>query len=330
VIRYLVVPGLLGPLPSEGDAGAIPRFPSLERLLARGEQSDAAGDYPRAMFQLFGLNTAPDRDVPTAAVCYQAEAGVPPLQGRYCLHADPLYLRPDQDRLLAYDFHHAPLSMDEAGQVAEAFNEHFAADGLTLLTPDPQRWYLLVDHHPQLHTRPLSDVLARNVDLFLPQGPDAGRWLGWLNEIQMLMHSLPLNRQREARGDLPVGGLWLSGGGVLPEARVRGFTTLHGEGQLLQGLNLMAEREDEAVVSVELGAQRAQCEGDWDAWVRAAARIDRRLNDWCREGLCLICCDGRAWHWQPGMRQRIWRRTRPIAHWLLAPERNRDPAGRYR
>jgi len=318
VTHYLVVPGLLGPLPGGGEAAEPPPLPYLQRLLARAEQSSAPLGFAQTLFDLFGLDVPSDADVPTAAVCYQAEDAAEPLHGAYLMHADPLYLRPDQDRLLAYDFHRQPLSLDESRELAAAFNAHFADDGLKLLVPHPQRCYLAVDHVPQLRTYPLVEVLARNVDLFLPRGKDAPRWHGWLNEVQMLLHALPLNQRREAQGKLPVKGLWFSGGGSLPAGPVRGYRHIQGECRLLAGLDAMSSSRREAALQVDHAPERALCEGDLAAWVSALRNIERQLSEAGDEGLCLMPCDGRAWHWQPGMRRRFWRRTRPLAGWLIA------------
>lgn len=319
MIRHLVVPGLLGPLPGEGEAGSIPRLPHIERLLARGERFPAPRGYAQTLFELFGLPVQAGQDVPTAAVCYQAETSAEPLAGRYLLHADPLHLRADQDRLLAYDLYHDPLSMDEAQQYAEAFNRHFAGDGLQLLVPHPARWYLAVDHVPALRTHPLEEVLARNVDLFLPQGADAARWHGWLNEVQMLFHGLPAYREREMRGRLAVNSLWFSGGGSLLQAPAKGFTRVLGECPLLAGLSAMADSRRDGTVQVERGAQRALCEGHVEAWIAVIQTLERQLADSEGEGICLMPCDGSVWHWQPRMRQRVWRRIRPLSAWLTSP-----------
>ena len=47
----------------------------------------------------------------------------------------------------------------------------------------------------------------------LPSGEDAAKWRRWLSEMQMLLHDHPVNIAREARGCVPVTGIWISGGG---------------------------------------------------------------------------------------------------------------------
>ena len=318
MITHLVVPGLLGDLPRLGDIGELPRFPNLELLLSRADAESADDGYPQTLFELFGLPLPQHADVPTAAVCYHAEGGADPLPDTYLLHADPVHLRPDQDRLLAFDFHHQPLGEHEARQIAEAFNGHFAADGLRLLTPHPARWYLAVDHVPDLRTRPLSEVLGRNVDLFLPEGDDARSWRGWMNELQMLLHALPLNQQRDSSGKLPVSGLWFSGGGVLPAQRPSGFSRIEGEDRLAKGLQGLSSDPRDARLVLEPAPGRSVLDADPSGWCDAVADLDSRLKDYLGAELWLWPCAGRAWHWKPGMGRRFWRRNRPLSHWLAA------------
>lgn len=309
----LVVPGLLGELPRFDDPGALPRFTSLERLLARGNRLPAPKGYAGTLFDLFGVPLAQGGDLPTAAVCCHAEHGACPDAGDFLLHADPLHLRPDQDRLLGFDFHHQPLTADEARQFAEAFNAHFAQDGLRLLTPHPIRWYLEVDHAPRLRTHPLVDVVGRNIDLFLPKGEDARRWRSWMNELQMLFFELPVNALRESQGQLPVNSLWLSGGGCLPSVPVgSGFRELESDCPLARGLQQHVKIHDQQRLLIWKTPERALLDADPGAWISAVTELDQVVEDLLGEELFLYPCEGEAWHWRPSMRHRFWRRTKPL------------------
>ncbi|BAN69478.1 hypothetical protein [endosymbiont of unidentified scaly snail isolate Monju] len=209
---HLLVPGLLGPFPRFAEAGEAPRLPALETLLARGERGPGGGSIAEVAFALFGVDADP---AATAALCHAADAGGVEAS-RVLLHAHPVHLVPDQDRLLALDFHDHSLSAEETAAFVEAFNRHFVEDGLELLAPHPDRWYLAVEQEPRARFHPLADILGRNIDHFLPEGEQARYWRALLNEVQMLFHGLPVNAEREARGLWPVNGLWFSGAGRLP------------------------------------------------------------------------------------------------------------------
>ena len=311
---HLVAPALLGPFPRFVEAGEAPPLPALERLLARADREPGPVGYATALFRLFGIaDAAPSDSLPTAPLCHLADSGGAE-EPRCLLHADPVHLRPDQDRLLAYDFYRQPLGPGEADAFVDAFNAHFADDGLALLAPHPTRWYLAVERMPEARFQPLAEILGRNIDLFLPEGPDARRWRAWLNEVQMLFYGLPQNAEREARGRMPVSGLWFSGPGRLPQVpggRVRPDAAAL-ECPLVAGLAARAERPGDEPLQVAQAPGRAVLEADFDAWSAAMQDFDRRLDELMTEELRLYTCDGCAWHWKPAHRRRFWRRRRIV------------------
>lgn len=306
---HLVVPGLFGAFPRSEQARRVQRLPALERLFARADQLQGPSSYPQVLFQLYGMPA--EAPLATAPLCYHSDSAGQS-ESRYLLHADPLHLRPDQDRLLAFDFQQQPLRTGEADSFVDAFNRHFQADGLELLAPHPVRWYLALEVEPDADFHPLAAVIGRNIDSFLPYGSGARHWRGWMNEIQMLFHSLPANMQREASGLLPVNGLWFSGGGKLPNEVPGGFAGISGDCCLLKGLDALAADAGSDQLIVEHTAGRAVLDADRTAWEQALAELDVRLQNLMDQDLQLYSCDGLAWRWRPGMRRRWWRRTRPI------------------
>jgi hypothetical protein len=133
------------------------------------------------------------------------------------MHADPVHLRADRDRLLLFDARHLRISAEEAGALVDAFNAHFVEDGLRLQAPVPDRWYLELPHRPSIRTWPLHAVTGRGIEGLLPAGEEAATWVRLLNEVQMLFHSLEVNRRREAEGRPTVNGIWTWGAGRLSE-----------------------------------------------------------------------------------------------------------------
>lgn len=310
-MRHLIVPGLLDK-PTPADAPDIPR--RLQTLLSKGDKVAARTGYANTLFGLFGVDycaqqKSVQQDLPTAAISYYADTGQHPPNAHYLLHADPVYLKPDQDRLLAFDFYQQPPSQQQADQFAAAFNPHFARDGLQLLTPNPSRWYVSVAQMPDLQTRPLIDVIGRNIDLFLPQGKDAAQWINWANETQMLFYNLPVNTERENTGQLPVNGLWFSGGGLLPSVSGSGFAHTSGDCILLDGLQKISCGKSPAHLVVGHSIGRAAINHNSTGWAEALQQLDTKLQQWMQEALILYPCNGTAWHWQPNMKRRWWRPT---------------------
>ncbi len=286
----LICPGLFGP--SGLASGPLPKTPALDRLLARADCLEIAPRDPLELLALaFGLGpAAPDRDLPFAALCMLAER--PDLASQGCwLHADPVHLRPDRDRLLLFAGASLAVQGSEANALMLAFNAHFAEDGLELMVTGSGRWYLRVREVPELRTWPLHRVHGRAVDAYLPTGPDARTWARWQNEAQMLFFQQPVNRAREAAGRPTIGGVWTWGGGVLPQvpggprltvaddplgvglARASGCRVL-GLDELIRTAEGWPPAAIDSAVAFWDRLWWPALEGDWDAWKGAVTGLE--------------------------------------------------------
>lgn len=147
----LICPGLFGPIDPRS-RGLAPT-PALDRLLSRADGAAAGPRDPlETLAGAFGLVRTPGADLPSAALCLLADA--PDLDpSGFWFHADPVHLRPDRDRLLLFGGPALGVHEDEAAALAQSFNAHFAADGLALAAPRPDRWYLRVPGRPDLQSR---------------------------------------------------------------------------------------------------------------------------------------------------------------------------------
>jgi len=341
---HLLVPGLLGPMPTLDQLGQLPGFELLERLLARGHCVAQPGDdLESVLFGLFGLSTDDAPNLPTAT--YRRIGDGAPADGRYWLQLTPVYLRPDQDRLLLFDVEDLDLTLDEANELAQLFNSHFVEEGWQAEVYHPHRWYLPLASTPGLKTYELTDVFGRNMDLFLPAGEEGIRWHGVLNEIQMLFYSADLNDRREQAGKGPINGLWLSGGGKLLGQPRTDLTTLYGDSPLLRGLagaagkpveplpdrvdSLLDSAGGEALVCYDRLQRPVLC-ADPYGWSEQVAQLETwmaPLVDAVRgkrlDALRLYTCNGQQYRIDRSALRRFWKRQRPISQWL-----DRNPAGR--
>ena len=327
MIRHLFVPGLLGPMPGleRGDQLALPR---LEILLARADRLVEPVGYAGGLFALFGVETPAGADLPTAAVCFLADTGEAP--AGFLLHADPLQLLPDLDRLLAFDLEDDPLDADEIAGLVEAFNAHFKEDGVCLYGSPAGRIYMHCDRTPSIETHPLSTVLGRSLDLFLPDGEDRRWWRGLLNEIQMLCHAQQFNREREAGGRPMLGGLWLSGGGSLPPEGQGPVARVDGDCVLSRGLLALRKAVGGDELIVEHAPGRAVMRADPGAWLQALAKLEDRMAGLLRdcEELHVHPGNGTVHRWYARCAWRFWRRRRPLFECLDGnPQLLPDPDG---
>ncbi len=324
-------------MPGLKELALKPSAPILERLLARAEVAEAAGDsFESTLFELFGLPCEPNGDLPSAAVSRLAEGGEP--DSAFWLHADPVFLKPTADRLLLFDAPMLDIRPEDADELAAIFNRHFAQDGWHIEALHPNRWYLRLPTEPAVTTTPLTDVVGRNVDKYLPCGAEAGHWRSMLNEIQMLFHSADVNRQREADHLLPINGIWLSGGGCLPDSGKACFSMVLADDVLSQGLSRLSETECHAL-SLDALAQwqgggsclvvyssllRTVLDADPQSWVSRlsefelwAVALQRMLQKKEIGRLSLYPCNGQRFQiGRPGLR-RFWITGRPVSDYLL-------------
>jgi len=304
VIHRLYVPGLLETPPGGLKTEALPRFPVLERFIARADEDRLEGRLDELLMQLFGLGT----DQGAAPFCYLAEAGKTPDTG--VLRAWPVHLRADRDRVLLFPLDESQLDMEEARELAARFNTHFADDGLLAEVVRPHHWYVLTERLPEVKMASLDQVAGRSLSAFLPDSEQERFWLSVINETQMLFFDSPVNGKREQTGRLSVNGLWFDGAGRLPRSVPSGPAKIDPDHCLLKGLQACAEQETREDVMVMEDIQDALAEQDASAWLQARNRLETvmegLMND--RE-VMLYSCDGRSWRWKPSYSWRFWRRS---------------------
>ncbi|MDD5241915.1 MAG: phosphoglycerate mutase [Sulfuricella sp.] len=251
---HLLIPGLLPP-PQWIGAGLLRgmRLPALETLFGRGQKSLLPADGKEAwLCRAFGVSHPPlsplpqageeanvkgadfDCDWPVASFSLLAEGGNP--GNDFWLMAEPVHLQLQRNRMVLVDAGNLKISDEEATSLTAALNSHFADDGLAFFPTRPDRWHLRLTHPARLETHPLDTVIGRDVRNFLPGGADGGHWHGILNEIQMLLHSHPVNEKREQRGALPVNSIWPWGAGSLPKKLNPSYTRVWADDALARGL----------------------------------------------------------------------------------------------
>lgn len=326
----LYVPGLF----------AGPAAPAmLLRLLARADQwpGGPEGDAER-LFAFFGIAPQAGQDLPVAAVTRVADMGV--IDRDWWIRADPVYLEPGRDSLVM----HAGLGLtpEEAGQLLTELNESLAQDGWLLKAPRPERWYLKPPAAAAITTTPLAFANGRNVHPLLPQGRDRKTWHTRLNEIQILLHTSPVNVARAARGQLPANSVWFWGGGRLPQVGAVCWAQLWGNEPLAQGLarlagvtNATAPANGTALLALPGEGEQLlvlglpvpiHSQADAEAW---QAALERLVHDWLTPlvtavhagtlaELTLLSDSGASFRYRRQHRWRFWRRPRPLTAYRTA------------
>jgi hypothetical protein len=191
------------------------------------------------------------------------------------------------------------LGLDEAASRAllDAVRPLFESEGFALAWGAPLRWYAAHPLFEQLGTASLDRVIGRNVDRWLPAQRQARLVRRLQNEVQMLLHTHPINAEREAHGVLPVNSFWLSGCGIAqPEAA-------H-DARLDDRLSAPALDED------------------WPAWSAAWATLDAELVSGAPERITL--CGERGSVTCARAERSLWQR---VAATFSGPRAARDVLG---
>jgi hypothetical protein len=243
----LIVPGLLLPAASEA------RYPALETLLARARR-ESAGSQTLEQW----LHEAFDQaDGPLAAGALAlASAGQDPGDAWWA-RADPVHLRVLRDRAVVVPSEVLEIAREEADQLAAALNRHFA-DTAKFHTLGPRRWAVRLKSEESFLDSPA--LVSAGRDVASARGNEA-----LLTEIQMLLHSHPVNEAREARGEPAVNSLWLWGGGRIPREAQGPWRSVAAADPSVLGLARVA------------GMQRLELPGSAEAWLGRLPENGRHL-----------------------------------------------------
>jgi hypothetical protein len=277
----ILCPYLLAPIPEQ--TGLAFQAPAIESLLARADHvSGTESDPIEMLMRAAGCDWPAGHETPAAPVALLGD-GVAVEPGAVWMHADPIHLRPDRNRLLVYAGDGIAPDRVEAEALVAAFNRHFTDEGLSLFAPVPARWYLRIDRPVSgLKTSPLHRVQGGSMAEHLPRGPEARAWMRLLNETQMLFYADPVNRRREASGRPIVSGIWIWGTGSLPALSGSRPDELIGDHPLMPGLAHLAERPHRSLEawcgdpSPTAGRRLVFWDRHWRAW------LDHDLEAWSR------------------------------------------------
>ena len=304
---HLVVPFAAG----LSDAGAQAlhnlQLPHLERLLSRLEAAALSGSdetslnlpHEQLLADAHGWR-AGDGSLPFAALWAQADGLRGATEGAAWGLLTPAHWQVGREQIVLCDPSELGLDEPESRALLQAVRELFESLGWALHWGAPLRWYATHDSLEKLPTASLDRVIGRPIDAWLPERL-AGQPLRRLqSEVQMLLHTHPINDAREARGALPVNSFWLSGtgrsqapvaGASLPRVDERLRAPLLAEdwagwaeawqaldAQVLSGLDAQATRGEDVSLSLcgERFARRFDrvARGPWRRWSRAWRGVD--------------------------------------------------------
>lgn len=218
---HLIIPGLLWPNPNTAAPTADLSLPALERLLGHAHRHIAnERGFEPWLAREFGLDGGAmnETPVPYAALRRLGESGTAVSDGIW-LCADPVHLRFARDQLILSDTGDLEITRIEATTLLDGLNQLLATqepDFIRFEAKSPRRWYLRMKTPPDVSFSPLSEVIGRPISSYLPAGQADRRWQRVINDIQVYLHSHPVNQAREAAGKPTINSVWFWGPGSLP------------------------------------------------------------------------------------------------------------------
>lgn len=280
-----VIPGLVWPAPLGAALEAI-ALPGLAAWLGRAQIArSTAQPYASWLARQFGLTQPAWAALRWAGEVEQAT------HPAHTLCADPVSLHFMRDAIVLRGPADLAITPAEATGLLATLNSEFADLG-SFHAPQPERWYLHAKAATQTHFLPLADVLGRPVALFQPEGPDAAIWARTANELQIVLHNHPVNRQREERGQPLINALWFWGEApAQAETLTAPAQTLIGDDPILRGLAQHAGANWQSTAQagpaghgpsghswrLDTRLQEAALTGDFMGWLRGLEQLEREL-----------------------------------------------------
>lgn len=279
--------------------------PALDALLAgwheverdEADESSLCPPHERALARALGWRVDKESPLPWAAKQAAAD-GIDVGNAAWGL-ITPAHWRVGADAIHLAD--PRSLALDEATSrtLHEAVRPLFESEGFTLLWGAPLRWYASHGELSTMQTASLDRVIGRPVDRWLPTERSARLVRRLQNEVQMLLHTHPVNIEREAAGTPTVNSFWLSGCGVM-------------------------QRDTRHDVQVDERLSTPALAEDWPAWTLAWRSLDASMLPTRPLGRLTLCGERSAVAFEPTDR-RLWQRVAsalkgrpPSREWLDA------------
>ena len=188
-------------------------LPGLQQALRFGRKSALQGDWRSWLARWLRredlASVAPARIVSGAP---PASAAVVCDRNTTAWLATPLHLIASLTSLHLDPRSILQLSPDESAALAEDFNRTFADSPFRLEAVESGALLMRAHGVVDAATTEPARALAGELEASLPRGPDAGVLKRLGAELEMWLHSHPINDTRARRGEFPVNTLWLWGG----------------------------------------------------------------------------------------------------------------------
>ena len=235
-MKYLiVVPDGSADNPIDSLGGKTPLeaadIPCIDSLASRGEIGSAA-TVPEGMSpgsdsaNLSVMGYDPRKYLTGRSPLEAASIGIKMSDSDISFRANLITIDPDgaerYEDYIVRDHAAGDITTEEAAELVDVLNDHFAEDGLYIHVGTGYRQCMIVDRsHPNGHTDyrcvPPHDILDRKAEEYLPRGKAAEHLIEMMRKSYDILKDHPVNKARIARGLNPANSLWIWGQGTRPE-----------------------------------------------------------------------------------------------------------------
>ena len=174
-----------------------------------------------------------------AALRYRGQTGRP--ADGWLAGADPVWLQAGLDKLYVHATSPEDIDQPSLHALYEDLQQTLFGAGEIRLDAIGSCGYLRTAAPFATSTMPAEAIDGKRPDAWLPVGKEAARYLQINGEIQLALHDHPDKPQREQRGQRPVNGIWLWGGGEAGDDCARHLPMLYANDPLLRGYWLCSE-----------------------------------------------------------------------------------------
>ncbi len=227
----VIWPGLALVLTQPVNRALIPEV--LAKMLRQGRLQRRDTPLMRLLVEQFHHGLVQGPDLPVASLVSSAP---------HALLMTPCHCRPDRDQLRLF----APCALTEQERMALQTDLSALLDryGMSIQGHWADHWVLQAANPLEVTFTALEAVSEKGVYAALPAGQAQRQWRCLWNEIQMLLHTHPVNQQRQQRGEPAINSVWFWGAGDGEWASGR-WHFVQGNSPLLKALAAITHSESE-------------------------------------------------------------------------------------
>lgn len=295
------------------------RYPTLERILARGRRREVQAQSPNHLrYELYGVSSS---QLSIAALSHTDDYGSVPEAGSYWLRADPVTMRADMTQVFTTSCGFADLDEAERADINRIVRAALQHEGIHAADCQNGHWCFQLDAPLQFEFMPLHEALGLDVAEALPSSPEAVRWKRLLTEIQVDLHQSAVNARRRANGLQEINSVWFWGGGTPPVIGEQVFDTVYSNDPVSRGLAIasgshLADQDrftpQQGTVLIDWVMASADALREASALEQIAQKV---LAEAVRpgHGLTLLDGNGNAWELDRGWQWRFWKKSAPLS-----------------